>query len=163
MSQFELSATDALKTADEAKLRAAADLYAGDLLPDLPDADWLAVRRDELRETQREILVKLGTTVAQRAPEEAFLILTRVLDSNPLHEGAVRAQMVVLAQMGRRSEALARYERLVDDLLDAYGTDPDTQTVALFRELLTGSPAASAHRWLPPPAAETRSAISRPR
>ncbi len=43
--------------------------------------------------------------------------------------------------MGRRSEALARYERLVDDLLDAFGTDPDPQTAALFRELLTGSPA----------------------
>ena len=77
----------------------------------------------------------------QRAPEEALLILTRVLDTNPRHEGAVRAQMVVLAQMGRRSEALARYERLVDDLLEAYGTDPDAQTVALFRELLTRSPA----------------------
>ena len=42
--------------------------------------------------------------------------------------------------MGRRSEALARYERLVDELLDAFGTDPDTRTTALFRELLTGSP-----------------------
>ena len=40
--------------------------------------------------------------------------------------------MVVLAEMGRRSEALARYERLVDDLLDAFGTDPDPQTAALF-------------------------------
>ncbi len=49
--------------------------------------------------------------------------------------------MQVLAHTGRRSEALARYERLVDDLLDAYGTDPDAQTAALFRELLTGSPA----------------------
>jgi predicted ATPase/DNA-binding SARP family transcriptional activator len=139
--EFEQSAADALKTADGASLRAAADMYSGDLLPDLPDADWLTARRDEVRETHREILVRLASSVRQRAPEEALVILTRALDSDPLHEGAVRALMVVLAEMGRRSEALARYERLVDDLLDAFGTDPDAQTVAVFRELLTGSPA----------------------
>src|SRR6478752_5942388 len=144
---FERAAADALKTADEEKLRAAADRYSGDLLPDLPDAEWLTTRRDELRDTHRQILVKLATTVRHRAPEEALVILARVLESDPLHEGAVRQQMRVLAQTGRRSEALARYERLVDDLLDAYGTDPDAQTAALFRELLTGSPAGKpAHR-----------------
>jgi predicted ATPase/DNA-binding SARP family transcriptional activator len=137
--QFERFAKKALATGDVAELRAAADLYAGDLLPDLPDADWLTVRREELRETHRETLVKLATALQQSAPEEALIILTRALESNPVHEGAVRAQMVVLANMGRRSEALARYERLVDDLLDAFGTDPDAETVALFRELLTGS------------------------
>src|SRR5215212_2677064 len=137
--QFELSAKNALATGDVARLRAAADLYAGDLLPDLPDAEWLTARRDELRETHREISVKLATALQRGAPEEALVILTRALESDPVHEGAVRALMTVLALMGRRSEALARYERLVDDLLDAFGTDPDTQTVALFRELLTGS------------------------
>jgi predicted ATPase/DNA-binding SARP family transcriptional activator len=135
---FAASARDALQSADEGQLRAGADLYRGDLLPDLPDADWLAVRRDELRETHREVLLKLATTVQPHAPEEALVMLNRVLQSNGVHEGAVRAQMAVLAQLGRRSEALARYERLVDELLEAYGTDPDAQTVALFRELLTG-------------------------
>jgi predicted ATPase/DNA-binding SARP family transcriptional activator len=137
--RFEDSAHEALKTSDEAKLRAAADLYVGDLLPDVPDADWLTVRRDELRETHREVLVMLATTVRPHAPEEALILLNRVLESNPVHEGAVRALMETLAQLGRRSEALARYERLVEDLLDAFGTDPDRRTVALFRELLTGS------------------------
>jgi DNA-binding SARP family transcriptional activator len=113
-------------------------MYRGDLLPELPDADWLVARRAEARETHREILVRLASTERQRAPEEALVILTRALESDPLHEGAVRELMVVLAELGRRSEALARYERLVDDLLDAFGTDPDAKTVALFRELLTG-------------------------
>jgi DNA-binding SARP family transcriptional activator len=139
--EFERLAADALKTADEARLRAAADMYTGELLPDLQDADWLTARRDEVRETYREILVRLASSVRQRAPDEALVILTRALESDPLHEGAVRAVMLVLAAMGRRSEALARYERLVDDLLDAFGTDPDAQTANLFRELLTGSPA----------------------
>ncbi len=140
-AQFELAAMNALRTGDEASLHAAVDLYGGDLLPDLPDPDWLTVRRAELRETHREILVRLATTDRIRAPEQALLVLAGVLKSDPLHEGAVRAQMEVLAQLGRRSEALARYERLVDDLLDEFGTDPDAQTVALFRQLLAGPPA----------------------
>ena len=139
--QFERSAVTALAAGVEAGLRAAADLYPGDLLPELPDADWLTTRRDELRDTHREILVKLASVVRSRSPEEALVILTRALQSDPLHEGAVRAQMVILAQLGRRSEALARYERLVNDLLEEFGTDPDTQTVRLFRDLLIG-PAA---------------------
>ena len=139
---FEVAARDALKTADEATLRAAADLYTGDLLSDWPDADWLTARRDELGEIHREILVKLATTLGKHAPEQALVILTGVRTSDPLHEGAVRARMEVLARMGRRSEALACYERLVDDLLEAFGTDPDAQTVVLFRELLTGAAVA---------------------
>ncbi len=144
--EFETAARKALTTGDEATLRTAAELYTGDLLPDWPDADWLTARRDELRETHSEILIKLATTLRQRAPEEALVILTGVRTSDPLHEGAVRAQMEVLARMGRRSEALACYERLVDDLLDAFGTDPDTRTAVLFRELLTGAPAAERPR-----------------
>ena len=137
--QFERAAREALHLGDETALRAAAELYRGDLLPEWPDADWLGSRRHELREMHREILVKLASVVRRRAPEEALVMLTRVLEADPLHEGAVRALMELLARMGRRSEALARYERLVDDLLDAFGTDPDSQTSMVFRELLTGA------------------------
>ena len=74
--------------------------------------------------------MKLASTVAQRAPEEALVILTRALESDPDPRGGRARADVVLARTGRRSEALARYERLVDELLDAFGTDPDTQTMA---------------------------------
>ncbi|WP_244809735.1 BTAD domain-containing putative transcriptional regulator [Streptomyces sp. So13.3] len=144
--RFEVSVQEASAGDDVAMLRAAADLYAGDLLPDLSDADWLTTRREQLRTASREISVRLATVLARTAPEEALLLLTRALDADPVHEGAVRVTMGVLAGLGRRSEALARYERLVDDLLDAFGTDPDAQTVALFRELLTGAPAAERPR-----------------
>ncbi|MEO5744332.1 MAG: BTAD domain-containing putative transcriptional regulator, partial [Terracoccus sp.] len=139
--QFELLAREALRSDDVATLQAAADRYVGDLLPDLPDAPWLAARRHELRLTHREVSLNLATALGRSAPEEAVLILNRVLDSDAVHEGAVRALMTVLAGMGRRSEALARYERLVDALLEEFGTDPDVETAALFRQLLTGAPA----------------------
>ncbi|MDN5793067.1 MAG: winged helix-turn-helix domain-containing protein, partial [Brevibacterium aurantiacum] len=152
--RFERAAANALKSCVEAELRGADALYGGDLLPDWVDSDWLTDRRHALRETHREISVKLAETLLSHAPDEALLILTRVLESSPVHEGAVRAQMRVLARMGRRSEALARYENLVDDLLEAFGTDPDGQTVALFRQLLTGAPAAPAFPRAPSGGAE---------
>ncbi|WP_329127240.1 ATP-binding protein [Streptomyces sp. NBC_01465] len=146
--RFESSAQEALAGDDEAQLRATAGLYAGDLVPAMsdadwmPDADWLTARRERLRKTAQEISVKLATVLAREAPEEALLLLTRVLEADPVQEAAVRAAMVVLAGLGRRSEALARYERLAEDLLEAFGTDPDAQTAALFRDLLTGASAA---------------------
>ena len=144
--EFEASAAQALKTADEASLRAVADLYERRSAARPAGRDWLTARRDEVRDLHREVLVSLASSVRSRAPEEALVILTRVLESDPLHEGAVRASMMILADLGRRSEALARYERLVDDLLVAFGTDPDAQTAAVFRELLTGSPVRTPSR-----------------
>src|SRR5205823_11470037 len=61
--EFERSAAEALRTGDEAALRTAADLYAGELLPDLPDADWVTARRDQARQTHREVLVRLAAAV----------------------------------------------------------------------------------------------------
>ena len=64
----------------------------------------------------------------------------RALAIDPRHEGAVRVVMRHLAAAGRRSEALARYERLRDDLLADFGTDPDPETRRLYRKLLTDEP-----------------------
>ena len=52
VTNFERTAADALKTADETSLRAAADMYDGDLLPDLPDADWLTIAPGKSSEHQ---------------------------------------------------------------------------------------------------------------
>ena len=137
--EFERSAVTALESGDEAALRAAAEHYGGDLLPDLPDAAWLTARRAELRETYRTVMVGLAAALRRRAPEQSIVLTTRVLESDPVHEPAVRLLMMSLADVGRRSESLARYERLTGDLLEAFGTDPDEQTAALFRELLVDS------------------------
>jgi predicted ATPase/DNA-binding SARP family transcriptional activator len=103
--------------------RAAVALYAGDLLPEDRFEDWAARRREELRHTFCELLVGLGEH-------------ERALAVDPLHERAVRGLMRQLADAGRRSEALARYERLRDELAAEYGTNPDDETRDLFRELL---------------------------
>jgi predicted ATPase/DNA-binding SARP family transcriptional activator len=136
--EFEHRAADAL-AADDAGLLAEVDgLYAGDLLPELPYADWAAERRTGLREAHHDVLVRLAETQARDGSIEASqLVLKRVLVQDPVHEGAVRASMRLLAKAGRRSAALERYEALRDGLLETYGTDPDDQSRRLFRDLLT--------------------------
>ena len=98
--RFEKLVPGALVTGDEAALRSAAQAYSGDLLPDLASADWLTARREDLREAHRAVLVRLASAVADRTPDESMLLLSRVLESDPLHEGAVRALMTLLC--GRR-------------------------------------------------------------
>ncbi|HEY0470091.1 MAG TPA: BTAD domain-containing putative transcriptional regulator, partial [Kribbella sp.] len=128
---------------DLADLRAAVAAYTGDLLPEDRFEDWAARPREELRENFCDLLVDLADTAAAvGAPgyeAEALDALHRVLVTNPLHERAARSLMRRHAAMGRRSEALARYEQLRDDLRATYGTDPDPETRRLYRDLLTGS------------------------
>jgi predicted ATPase/DNA-binding SARP family transcriptional activator len=146
--RFEQLAALARASGDLAGLRAAAGAYTGDLLPEDRFEDWAARPREELRERFCDLLVDLADTAAATAPNdpagaseyqaEAFAALQRVLAADPLHERAVRSLMRLHAATGRRSEALARYEQLRDDLGAAYGTDPDPESRRLYRDLLTG-------------------------
>jgi predicted ATPase/DNA-binding SARP family transcriptional activator len=128
VTRFERLAAAARKDPEPAALRAAVAAYTGDLLPEDRFEDWAAGRRAELRELLCELLVDLGDPAS----------LQRAADVDPLHERAVRGLMRHLAASGRRSEALAGYERLRDDLREAYGSDPDPESRRLYRDLLTG-------------------------
>jgi predicted ATPase/DNA-binding SARP family transcriptional activator len=118
------------RLAREGRSRAAVAAYTGDLLPEDRFEDWATERREQLRSLFCAALVDLDDL---DAAERALAIDAR-------HEGAVRVVMRHLAAAGRRSEALARYERLRDDLLADFGTDPDPETRRLYRRLLTDEP-----------------------
>ena len=137
--EFERRAALALASDDPRLLAEADQLYTGDLLPELPYADWAGERRGTLRAAHHAVLVRLAEAQAHDGRTEAAQLgLERVLAEDPAHEAAVRASMRLLVKAGRRSAALERYEILRDALLEAYGTDPDEQSRQLFRELLTG-------------------------
>ncbi|MFI7599149.1 BTAD domain-containing putative transcriptional regulator [Actinoplanes sp. NPDC049681] len=157
--RFERLAADARAGGGLADLRAAVAAYAGDLLPEDRFEDWAAGRREELRQLLCELLVELGARAGSRSFEaEALAALQRALAIDPRHEGAARGLMRRLAAAGRRPEALARYEKLRDDLRAEYGSDPDPATRRLYRELLTGDggeeqpsrPAPARHNLAPP-------------
>src|SRR5206468_10882834 len=119
---------------------AAIDAYTGELLPEDRFEVWAGGPRDDLRQAFCGLLVAhaagcvpLGRTGA------AFESLRRAVEADPLHEAAVRAYMRLLAEQGRRSEALSLFERLCHDLSQTYGGDPDPETRRLYRDLLAGS------------------------
>ena len=136
---FEQLAARARASGELADLRAAAAAYTGDLLPEDRFEEWAEGPRAELRKTLCDLLTDLAETAAVDGQEaEALDALQRALAMDPLHERAVRAVMRQHTAAGRRSEALARYERLRGDLQAAYGTDPDPETRRLYRDLLAG-------------------------
>ena len=135
--EFEAAALEALATDSTPALESAAARYAGPLLPELPDARWAETRRAALARMFHDVLVRLGEhRVAEGDPGGGRVAFERVLADDPLNEPAVRGLMGALADEGRRSEALTRYERLGRDLLTAYATDPDRLTKELYRALL---------------------------
>jgi len=137
--RFEKLTTHARASGDLVDLRAAVEAYTGDLLPEDRFEPWAAQPRAELRHSFCDLLTDMAEQAAAKGNEaEALDAAQRALAVDPLHERAVRALMRQHAATGRRSEALARYERLRDDLKATYGTDPDPATRRLYRDLLTG-------------------------
>jgi predicted ATPase/DNA-binding SARP family transcriptional activator len=140
VQRFEQLAVRARAGGDLRELRAAVAAYTGELLPEDRFEDWAAGPREELRQSFCDLLVDLAEAAdAAGQGAEALDALQRALVADPRHEHAVRALMRRHAAAGRRSEALARYERLRGDLRATYGTDPDPETRRLYRDLLTGS------------------------
>jgi predicted ATPase/DNA-binding SARP family transcriptional activator len=137
--RFRALARAALDSGDLAGLRAAQAAYLGELLPEDRYEPWARGPRDDLQALHRDVLVRLGDRLrVARQPAEAAAALETALARDPLHEPALRALLRVLAEQGRRSAALQRYEQARDDLRAAYGTDPDPETRRLYRELLVG-------------------------
>jgi predicted ATPase/DNA-binding SARP family transcriptional activator len=152
--RFRRLAAQAWDTRDLDDLGAAVDAYTGELLPEDRFEDWTSGPRDDLIQAFCDLSVAHAAECARTGrPGVAFESLRRAVDADPLHEPAARMSMRLLADQGRRSEALALYERLRRDLTETYGTDPDPESRRRYRDLLAGSVEA-------PAAARPRSALS---
>ncbi len=144
-ARFRAQAQAALDGGDLDGLCAADTSYPGELLPEDPYEPWTRGPREELHALHRDVLVRLSDRLrAAGRLAEAEAALDRALARDPMHEPALRVLLRVLAEQGRRSTALLRYERARDDLRSAYGTDPDPETRRLYRDLLVGSASTDA-------------------
>lgn len=123
-------------------LEKAASLYQGDLLAGLavdepPFEEWLLSQRERLCEVALEGLGKLlayqrRTGALQAAVGTALKLLT--LD--PLHEPVHCALMRLYADLGRRGAALRQYQQCVSTLQRELGTEPESETKALYAQIL---------------------------
>lgn len=123
VDRFEAAARRALGGREESACRAAADLYAGDLLPDDRYETWSIEPRMKLRRRYLDVL---------RAGE----LWERLSDEDPTEEQSARALMRDHLAAGERREAIRCFERLREALRDHLGVGPDRATVALYEEVL---------------------------
>src|SRR5215208_4936398 len=150
---FEEAATTARHAQDPAALRAAIDLYAGELLPEDRYEPWTEERRAQLKELYLSLLLELAALYEERKEfGEAIEVLGRVVAQDPTHEGAHVGLMRVYALLGKRREALGQYERLRDALFREFGSEPEAATVSLHQEIWAGTfpPADSPPSGFPP-------------
>jgi DNA-binding SARP family transcriptional activator len=123
---------DLLKRADRCSasdqrldlLSAALDLYQGDLLPGFHE-DWILTERDRLREAHLSTLrglVKLHS--ASGRYDRAIECAQRIVQADPLQEGAYFSLMRLYAAVERPEKALHQYRVLEQHLRAEVQTQP---------------------------------------
>jgi DNA-binding SARP family transcriptional activator len=117
---------------------AALSLWRGPLADSLvvdeapPFMDWLAVERERCHCRWREHLdASVEASLAAGCTQDALAKLDRLLADDPLQERHHRRVMRLLADSGRREDALARYRQCRDLLHAELGLAPTAETEAL--------------------------------
>lgn len=146
-ADFERGALEALRRlragrpADEmagaaTDLRDSLALYRGPFLEGQAVGDWQIPLRDRLARLYEEGLEALAEYHSSRDdPTAAIEALRRLLSVEPLHEGAVRRLMAVLAGGGRGGEALREFERFAGALAAELDAEPADETVKLAERI----------------------------
>ena len=150
-----------------AALRAAVDLYRGDLLENVYDP-WCESERERYRQLYDHALNELVETHRKLGHlEEAIFWAERALQANPLRELTYRTLMSLYHQAGDRARALDVYERCRRTLKEELGVPPMAETEQLYRELVGAASPPSAISLpvsSPPPTPQPHGpAISAPR
>jgi DNA-binding SARP family transcriptional activator len=111
---------------------AAAALYKGDYLAEDNGAGWAAARRAQLHEDWLTALSAMAELHAQRGEHrDQETLLRSVLRVDPYRERSYRDLMTLLAEQGRRAEALVLYQQLEELLRVQFGASPAPETIAL--------------------------------
>lgn len=136
VQEFEAHVAAAARARDvQSALRAletAAGIYRGDLLPDEANEPWTTLERERLRIAYIGVLERLGEAKASQGQvAEAEAHLREILRLDPWREEVYRRLMVLLAEHGRRAEALRLYQECVASLRRDLEVDPSRETAAL--------------------------------
>ena len=132
------AAATARNGGDLAALRRAHQLWTGPLLPEDQYADWAFEHRERLAETYAAVATLLGAKLAAQGDQQtALAVIEPLAATRPLDEHLQRVLIDVRAGLGQRWEAIEAYERLRDALEETYAAEPEPQTKALYRRLLS--------------------------
>ncbi|MDR7449895.1 MAG: BTAD domain-containing putative transcriptional regulator, partial [Armatimonadota bacterium] len=143
VQEFDAHVAAAARARDvQAALRAletAAGIYRGDLLPDEANEPWTTLERERLRTAYIGVLERLAEARASQGQvAEAEAHLREILRLDPWREEVYRRLMVLLAEHGRRAEALRLYQECVAALRRELEVGPSGETVALAEAIARG-------------------------
>ena len=114
-------------------------LYGGDYLPEEGAIPRIQARRESLQRNWIGLLLELAVLrSARESPASAIDTLDRLLAVDPANEAAVQRLVTLLAQSGRRAEALRVYQRCGDALWREFGIRPSEELQALNETIRRG-------------------------
>lgn len=128
---------------------AMAGLYRGLFLQDMdtstPEFEhWVAQERHRLDGLAEQLVCAApNSDVSAEEADAALELGRRLLRQDPLLEPVCRAVMRLLDARGERVMALKAYATSREALHDDLGAEPDPETERLYRDILTGTSAAS--------------------
>src|SRR5712691_2261225 len=115
-------------------------LYGGDYLPEERHVEWTQTRRESLLRGWIGLLLELADLrIAREAIASAIDTLDRLLAIDPTNEAAVQRLILLLAQAGRRGEAMRIYQRFAAILKQEYKMAPLQETRALYEAAQRGN------------------------
>jgi DNA-binding SARP family transcriptional activator len=121
-------------------------LCAGELLEELESASpsfdqWLLGERTRFTEQLRALMEAELTEMTQSGHDAAKQanVARRLIAFDPTHEGASRALMRALSDMGERAQAVREYERCREALRMRLDVEPSRETKALYQAIRTFS------------------------
>lgn len=121
-------------------LRAAVEMYAGDLLPGCYD-EWILPERERLRQAYHGAQERLADWLEKAGEhEEAALHARRLLMHDPLREETHRQLMRLCALRGDGSGVVRAYRDCAAVLRDELGVEPSPPTRDLFERLRATAP-----------------------
>src|SRR5207245_1123801 len=138
LEEFERSSIRCFRSGSVAGCEEALALYGGDLLSEDLYVDWCIRKRDQLRASHQELLMKLGSLYAEQQRHElAIRQFEKVVTAEPSNEEAHRELMRLYVLTGRRSEALRQFQRCCDSVRDGLGAEPEEATFQLHRNIIS--------------------------
>jgi DNA-binding SARP family transcriptional activator len=115
----------------------AIELYRGPFLQGHNDESWIIERRRDFQAGYLESLTEMAhVRLSEDRPEHALGLFQRALAEDFSRENVHRDVMQLYTRMGRRSEAAAHYQRLVEELKKA-GREPSSDTQSVYSEIMS--------------------------
>jgi non-specific serine/threonine protein kinase len=121
------------------ELRSALSLYRGDFLDGESAGDWHLELRDRLARLHATGLEALGEALlADQRYDEAVSAFDRLVQQEQLDESAYRSLMIARARAGDRTGAMREYRRLEGVLRRELESQPQAETMDVFRRVQRG-------------------------